>query len=139
MAAETKEDICEMLRKLFVFCMKRGENLVLYLKKSVVDFKEQFDDEEKFPVNLIFDHEKWFEKENYMKIVNEEENEDHEGNKGCYEMREDKFQFIILHDYSDIWTLGKLLEGIPNHDEFTKLMVADDEEAMAAFKATQAS
>ena len=42
----------------------------------------------------------WLEKDQYMRVVREEENEDFEGTKGHYHLREVMFTMVILCSYT---------------------------------------
>ena len=52
----------------------------------------------------MFDFAEWRKKENYKKVLTEEEDKDNFGNHGWYEMNE-KFSFALLAGYTDEETL----------------------------------
>ena len=66
MEAETKDEICERLRKGLVFSMQRGEDYVLYCKTVKPDWANEFDHETLWPVQKIFDHDTWYERDEYI-------------------------------------------------------------------------
>ena len=53
---------------------------------------------------------------------------DCEGNKGVFEMRE-RFMLAILCSYTSDADVVRVLQGIPNQDEFQKIIIVDEEEA----------
>ena len=91
----------ESIRHSLVYCMRSGDRLVLWIGKLTPDFKNEYNFPGHWPSNEIFDFKHWREKENYMKIVHEDENHDLVQNHGKFVMNEEKFQMIILADYTE--------------------------------------
>ena len=114
-------------------------NYLLNCDKSFPSWNEEWSCEENWPVADFFEWEMWLEKDQYMRVVREEENEDFEGTKGHYHLREVMFTMVILCTYTSDEDLKAFTDLIPCQDEFCKLMVADSEEAMEAMKAAKES
>ena len=133
MGDQSKEDTLETLRKGLIYSMRAGDTLVINMEKLIVDFKDEFTSEEIFPAKSVFNFEQWREYDNYFKIVRDDEKFDYEGNQGRYEMR-DKFMIAILCPYTNDEELLRLVDSIPNGDEFTKIIIAGEEEAKQFMK-----
>lgn len=111
---ETRGDVVEVLRRSLVFSMKRGETWVLNCDKQIPDWRAEWNDEEELPLCDVLDWEKWHQRNEYMRIVREHENEDFEGNKGNFELREDMFNIVILFSYTTDQDLVRFTKGLPN-------------------------
>uniref|UniRef100_A0A7S3X935 Uncharacterized protein n=1 Tax=Strombidinopsis acuminata TaxID=141414 RepID=A0A7S3X935_9SPIT len=118
-----RADILEELRKSCVGTTRTGNNYVFNIGKSVVDFKEMFNEKDVFPADKIFDREEWNKEENYMKIVKEEENVDLSGYKGQY-VKSDTFHVVIIAAKSDEETLQKQMAAIPHIEKFRKIEIS---------------
>ena len=76
---------CEEFRKKIISASRVGKVLVIDCASGPVpDFANTYTDSERFPAGLVFHSNKWRNKENYMKIVKEEENYDQMFEKGYF-------------------------------------------------------
>ena len=91
----TKEGALETLRSGLVNSMRIGNAYAINLGKLAPDFKNEWKDDELWPMDVIADFDEWREDEKYMKIVKEEENKDMQGGKGNF-MLADSHTIVFL-------------------------------------------
>lgn len=97
--------------------MQSGDRVVFFIDKIAPDFKNKFTDPNYFPTDKVFNFNEWRQKENYKKILKEDEDKDVFGNRGFYEMK-DNFTLLILATYTDDETMQEVMKNIPNLDNF---------------------
>ena len=68
-----KESILEELRRKLVYSMRVGSNLCINLDKTIPDLRNEWSDNEIFPLSQICEFDEWREDKKYMNIVKEEE------------------------------------------------------------------
>lgn len=83
---KTKEEALEVLRKGIVYSMKIGNDFVINTGKLLIDWKGEWTSETQFPLE-VFNRDEWHEREQFIRIVTEEENVGLEGDKMGYDMR----------------------------------------------------
>eukprot|EP00350_Pseudokeronopsis_sp_OXSARD2_P009890 CAMPEP_0170547996 /NCGR_PEP_ID=MMETSP0211-20121228/6316_1 /TAXON_ID=311385 /ORGANISM="Pseudokeronopsis sp., Strain OXSARD2" /LENGTH=94 /DNA_ID=CAMNT_0010853273 /DNA_START=115 /DNA_END=396 /DNA_ORIENTATION=+ len=93
--------------------MKTGDALVLHVDKLNPDFKKEFNLEESFPGDKIFNFGEWRRKEMYKTIVKEDEDVDVFGNKGWMEMKEE-FTIVILCAAGDEKHKKEVMDNLPH-------------------------
>ena len=102
--------------------MRTGSELVICLDTILIDFLNEFTSDE-FPAHLIFNREEWRKRENYMKIVKEEEKFTVGGqNKGHFAMDE-KFHITFLGAYQHDDHCEEQYKMIPNSDQMLKITI----------------
>ena len=119
---KSKDEAIEELRRKCVYSMKSGDNLVLFVDKMSVDFKTVMCDKDNFPADLIFNFAEFRKTENYKKILRGDEDKDVFGNKGLFELK-DTFAITVLATYTDEEHIQKVLESLPNLDNFEKAII----------------
>ncbi len=105
--------------------MRTGDTLVINLDKLEVDFITEFTGPQ-FPADKIFNYEYW--RDHYLQVVAEDEMFDCWENKGVFEMRE-KFMLAVICSYTTDADIVRVLQRIPNQDEFQKILIVSEEEA----------
>ena len=120
---KTKEEALEVVRRGIVYSMRIGDNFVINTGKLLIDWDKEWTDPALFPIE-IFNREEWREKENFIKIVREEENVGLEGEKNAYDMR-DKWNLVLLAQYTSDEELMLATKMIPNWDEYAKFIIQD--------------
>lgn len=103
--------------------------------KKVLNWREELNDEENLPVELIFNFAEWQKKENYKKIVREEEDVDLFNNQGQFKMK-DEFDIVILSDVADIKNTSDpradFKSKIPNFPDYFECFFVSKTEGAAA-------
>lgn len=84
------------MRKKLVAAARVGKNFIINVDKLMPNFTQEYCDH--FDSKTILNYEEWHKKENYIKIVKEDENYDMLMNKGNYTMM-DGFTITILARY----------------------------------------
>mmetsp|Transcript_4126 Transcript_4126/g.3994 ORF Transcript_4126/g.3994 Transcript_4126/m.3994 type:complete len:119 (+) Transcript_4126:220-576(+) len=115
----------EEMRQYLVLTMKSGSTFVFFISKIEPDFKKEFNVDGIFPTDLIFNFEEFRKKENYKKLVKDEEDFDHFNIKGHMVLRE-PFTIVILSTYTDDASMLKVMENIPHLDNFEIFKVIDE-------------
>ncbi len=118
---KTKEEALEVLRRGMVYSMRIGDNFVINTGKLLVDWENEWTDQNIFPVD-IFNRDEWRDREKFTKIVTEEENVGLEGEMNAYDMRE-KWNLVILAQYTSDEELLLATKRIPNWEEFAKFII----------------
>ena len=120
---QSAEDSLEKLRKPMINSMRLGSNYVINIGSMTPDFKSQFTSDSIFPADKVFDREHWFEHDNYIKFVKEDENFGLGGlNPGHYYMAKD-FNLVIVSDAEDEEDIQAQLDAIPHSDKFEKITI----------------
>ena len=119
---QSADDAIEQMRKSLVYCMKSGDNLVLFCDKIAPDFKTKMTHKENFPADKIFNFAEWRKKENYKSVLRGDEDQDVFGNKGWYEQK-DTFAITVLASYTDEEHVQAVLAALPNAGDFEKFIV----------------
>ena len=70
---KSKDEAIEELRRKLVYCMKSGDNLVLFVDKIAPDFKSTLYHKEDFPTDVIFNFQEFRKTEVYKKVLRGEE------------------------------------------------------------------
>ena len=120
---QKEADAVEMLRKRFVYCMGRGDRLLVDCDKLAIDFKAKFNDSTMFDTAKFFDFTEGRKSENYLKIVKEEENHGPGGlNPGHY-MLDDNFNMSFSTQIQDPDELSKFVDSIPHSEKMRKIVI----------------
>jgi hypothetical protein len=106
----------EDIRKSLVYCMRSGDNLVIYFDKLAPDFKQRFN-QPTLPTEKIFKWAEWRKEEVYKSILKEDENFDLLHNKGFFSMKE-KFNIGLLSTFTDEESMQEVISKIPHIEEF---------------------
>ena len=69
---------------VLVSSMRDGSTYAINLGKLAPDFKNEWKDDELWPIDDIVDFDEWREDDKYLKIVKEAENKDLQGGAGNY-------------------------------------------------------
>jgi hypothetical protein len=104
------EQCMEELRKKIVASLRYGQMLVLCLTNSATDFLQQFNDETNFPTQLIFDGVKILQKENYTKLIRNQDLDEH----GQFLLRcPESYQFVVTSAFQYEDVVDFLNDSIP--------------------------
>ena len=93
------------------------------------DFKTDWQDDAILPLDEVCDFAKWRENDNYMKIVNEEENVDLLGNKKMYVMQP-SFTMCFLYKYQSDEHMLEVMNNIPLSAKM-QVLITDPQNAPA--------
>lgn len=75
---KTKEEALEVLRRGIVYSMRIGDNFVINTGKLLIEWEKEWTNSALFPIE-VFNREEWREREQFIKIVKDEENVGLEG------------------------------------------------------------
>ena len=76
--------------------MRAGKTLAIDCKDFKINFVDEYTaGDTDFPAATVFNYEEWHKKDNYMKVVRDDENHNEMGNKNTYMMNAD-FTIAIL-------------------------------------------
>lgn len=81
--ASEKVQAAEVLRQNLISASRVGKNLVINCAETVPDFEDL--DRRNFPSDLVFDFEEWRKRENFMKILKDNENYNNLIDKGKFD------------------------------------------------------
>ena len=110
--------------------MKTGDTLAINLSKLSPYFKTEWKDDKVWPIDDISDFDEWREDNKYMKIVNDKENVDLNGNKGQYVLLE-THTMVFISKYETDEQMIEVMKGIPNSDMMQVIIVVPQEEEAA--------
>ena len=113
----TKQEGLEKMRQTLVQAVKAGERMCIFIDKIAPDFKEQFNDPDHFPTDLIFNFDSFRQLDNYRSILREDEDYDYQNNKGCYIMNQE-FTLVILSCAKTEEEKQEVIDNIPNIKNF---------------------
>ena len=111
-------------RHAIVCTMLYSSMIAIYIGSEHLDFVEEFCSDE-CPFDLILDSDAIRSRENYMKLVRDNENHDVHGNKGEFEMGH-KFTIGIIADADEGLSIDQFYESIPHADKM-QLFVVDEQ------------
>ena len=112
----SKECAGDELRKKLVAAARVGKNFIINVDKLLPNFNDEYCfAPDHFKSDVVFNYEEWHKKENYMKIVREDENCDMLMTQGNYVMM-DTFTITILARYVNDENCAQLLQNIPHSD-----------------------
>ena len=117
---QIEADALELIRKKMVGSLLHGKTLVIFVDSLRPNFKEDYHGTEQTLPEWVFDYQKL--KQNFIKIVNDEENYDDNGNKG-YFARNPSFAMIILAKYKNEDDIAEFEQMIPYGEQFKKYVV----------------
>ena len=118
----TAEEALESLRAQMVMAMRYGSAFTVDLYLSTPDWKETFTNREIFDSELIFDFEKFRERDNYMKFVKKEEIFSPGGMNNVFYLNEE-FTIVLMTSLKEPELIDQLLKGLPNPDNFKKITI----------------
>ena len=119
----TKEDGLEIARKAVVNCLRNGDRLLYDFDKIAVDLTNEWTDEKIFPSAMILNREEYLKKDNYMKIVKDEENTGIGGLNPGYYIASPNFSMTFRSGATDEADVTKLLSGLPNNEQFKTIII----------------
>ena len=121
--AQTPRDACEKLRRLLVYCMGKGDRLVINTDKVMPNFKTDFNfAPELWPSEEIFDYKKWRSDECYMKVVKRSENTDNDLTPERFEM-DPNFLIVYLITYTNNSDVREAMARLPHSKDMAKYML----------------
>ena len=109
-------EVCEAFRKELVLAMKTGAVLAINMDHFIPDFKVEYnkpEGSELFDTESIFNFEHLRVRENYKKILKDEEDYDFQGNRGCFYMNPD-FQICMIYTHKAEDHTQKVIESLPS-------------------------
>ena len=118
---QSVDDAIERLRSAWVICCRNGEKMLIDCGQGAIDFAAKYTSAA-FDTKMYFDFAEGRKKENYMKIVKEEENLAPGGIPGKYELT-DTFSITFCTQSQDDAVVNELISKIPNSDKFRKIII----------------
>mmetsp|Transcript_40321 Transcript_40321/g.38793 ORF Transcript_40321/g.38793 Transcript_40321/m.38793 type:complete len:124 (+) Transcript_40321:103-474(+) len=113
------------MRSYLVYCMKLGSPFVFFISKIEPDFKKEFNIQGTFPTDLIFNFQEFRKRENYLTLVKDEEDLKYFNIQEHLDLQE-PFTIVILSTYTDDASMQKVMDNIPNLDNFQIFKVYDE-------------
>lgn len=95
--------------------MRIGDTFAINCDNLNMNFIDEWQHPEIFPLDEITDFDEWREHDNYLKVVKPDENHDLIGNKKCY-MMDKNFTMVFLYRYTSDEDMVRIVENIPNSD-----------------------
>ena len=115
----TAEQAIELLRKEIVASMRTGDTFAMNLGTQNISFKELQTPE--MPFDSVFDFKKGRSKENYIKLVRQNEKFNKEGIKRKFDMHQD-FKFVLICQNHDQDIVNEVLRNLPHSIDFEKII-----------------
>ena len=118
-----KTPVLELARKDVVRCLRNGENQLLDFDKMTPDLTNEWKDDAVFNAAFVFDRANFLQKDNYMKMVRDDENHGIGGlNPGHY-IASDKWSLTLRISVESEDDLNKWLETVPHKENFKFLII----------------
>jgi len=106
--------------------MRAGKIMAVDCKDFELDFVNTYTaGETDYPTATVFNFEEWRKKDNYMKVVRENENHNEMGNKNTYMMNPD-FSIALLSQMATEEEFNAFKAKIPNLEHFKVFHVKNE-------------
>ena len=120
---QTVDDTVELFRKAFVNCLRNGEQLLIDCGHGGIDFASKYNKIHIFDTSVFFDFTESHRRENYLKIVKEEENFGPGGiNPGCY-IASSNFSMNFSTCAETEAEVNTWVATMPHHSKMRKIII----------------
>ena len=123
MQQQTMEELSEKIRDQIVKAMRMGRTLALDFGKLKADFTNELSRANAFEAEMVFDRERFWDEDEYLKIVRQHEMHTAYGlNPGSFIMLP-TFNIVVVSSSPDPEFIEYMLDNLPHRDQFVMYKV----------------